>query len=313
MAARYRGVDSHMNIKFILTPIKTSANLFSESFGSIIDRYRFSRRRLANCEPIFPAPEAVFQRPYLFVLSTGRCGTAMITHILAKSPKLRVEHNPKPELEYVSSIAQRDCSTLEAKKLAILAARFDLFFLDTFLRGKIYVETNNRISLFAPALSEIFPHAKFIHLVRDPAGFVRSGMRRGYYKGGVIQHQRLDGSSYGPWSGFSRVEKIAWEWNQINKDIEAFKAQVSSERILTINSEKFYVDPTVTHNLFEFINVDNPFDGLKGERALMRLLSKRVNEQTIGSFPDYPHWEEADKASLRRIASLSKTYGYFHT
>jgi hypothetical protein len=259
---------------------------------------------------LFPMPQEVLDSPYVFALSTGRCGTKLLTQVLSRSPRLRVEHSPKPELEYASTVVHRDGCCTEALKLAILAARFDLFFLDSFRRARIYVETNNRITLFAPGLAELLPYAKFIHLVRDPAGFVRSGMRRDYYKVGVVQHQRLDGSKLAYWNSFSRVEKIAWEWNEINTKIEQFKSAVDIRRVLTIRSESLYGEPSTIPRLFDFIGVENPFCGRPGERALKKLLAHPVNAQKGGAFPPYPEWSESDKEALQRVAQLAEKYGY---
>lgn len=270
----------------------------------------YSRKRAAAGLPRFPGVQEVFERPCFFVLSTGRCGTLLISKILAKSSCLRVEHNPKPELEYASKVVHRDDLNLHAQEIAVLASRFDLFFLDTLLRGKIYVETNNRISLFAPALAKLLPNAKFIHLVRDPADFVRSGMRRGYYQEGVTQHQRLDGSNYSVWNNFSRIEKIAWEWNEINSKIEEFKSNVDSNRVLTINSEMLYSNPATTHRIYNFLNIQNPYHGPKGNRLLARLLSNPINKQNEGAFPKYCDWSEQDKKAFHRIATLASKYGY---
>lgn len=269
-----------------------------------------SRRRAIAGLPRFPSVEEVLESPCFFVLSTGRCGTLLITKILSNSSRLRVEHNPKPELEYASKIVHRDNLSVQAQEIAILASRFDLFFLDTLLRGKIYIETNNRISLFAHGLANLLPNSKFIHIVRDPADFVRSGMRRGYYQEGVTQHQRLDGTSYSPWSSFSRLEKIAWEWNEINGRIEDFKGKVDSTRVITVNSEKLYTDSNATHMIFNFLNVYNPYVSLKGAKKLANLLSKPINKQNQSSFPKYRDWSQQDKTAFHRIVTLASKYGY---
>lgn len=302
-----------MKIKLIPRILVSLINLNYNYIKCGYERFLFrqSKAKLGH-HSYFPNAEDVLKNPYIFVLSTGRCGTGLITDILSKSPRLRVEHNPKPELEYVSSIVHRDNISEEAQKIAILAARFDLFFLDTFLRGKIYVETNNRISFFAPALADLLPNAKFIHLVRDPADFVRSGMRRRYYQDGVVQHQRLDGSNYSPWNTFSRLEKVAWEWNEINKKIENFKAIVDPGRVLMINSEALYKDPAMTFEIFDFIEFDNPFIGRKGLQSLEKLLSTPVNKQKEGYFPKYAQWDESDKNAFQNIVTLAAKYGYIY-
>lgn len=281
-----------------------------ESVHAAFERKLYSRKRAGAGLPRCPDVDEVLDRPYVFVLSTGRCGTLLVTEILAKSSCLRVEHNPKPELEYASRVVHRDEIDEKAQEIAVLASRFDLFFLDTLLRGRIYVETNNRITFFAPALAKLLPNAKFIHLVRNPADFVRSGMRRGYYQEGVVQHQRLDGSNYSPWNTFSRLEKITWEWNEINRKIEEFKGNVEAKRVLTINSESLYKEPATTFKIYDFIDIENPFYSQNGSRKLAKVLSKPVNKQKEGSFPKYPDWNEADKKGFRRIATLASKYGY---
>jgi hypothetical protein len=289
------------------------ATLLHLNYSHIVSSYeklQFRRSQDSARSSGLPSVDEILSSPYFFVLSTGRCGTALLTNILSHSHRLRVEHAPKPELEYVSSVVHRNGISEEAQKLAVLAARFDLFFVDTFLRGRIYVETNNRITFFAPALATLLPNAKFIHLVRDPADYVRSGMRRGYYQEGHVQHQRLDGSNLPAWRSYSRLEKIAWEWNEINRMTEEFKAQVDRNRVLTINSEALYSDPTITFTVFDFLAICNPFSGAKGSTSLAKLLSKPLNKQKRGYFPKYSQWEDSDKAAFLRIVTLASRYGY---
>lgn len=298
----------------------TSANEFADMrnlgerlLGNVrhaIARQTWLRQRRRHGLPIIPEPQEVLNHPYLFVLSTGRCGTKLLTEIFSRSPDLWVEHSPKPELEYVSSIVHREEYSLNALQLAVLAARFDLFFMRSYCSGKIYTETNNRITLFAPALAKLLPNARFIHLVRDPAAFVRSGMRRGYYDAGVVQHQRLDGSRLPYWGSFTRLEKIAWEWNEINTRIEDFKANVDESRTLTIKSESLYRDTAITAKLFDFIGIDSPFQGERGARALCKMISRPVNAQKAGNFPEFTEWSPPDKAALKRVAKLAKKYDY---
>jgi hypothetical protein len=299
-----------MRIRNTYAFIRTLLHLNYSHIASNYEKWQFSRSQDASASSAIPSVHQILCCPYVFVLSTGRCGTALLTSILSRSHRLRVEHAPQPELEYVSSVVHRDGVSEDAQKIALLAARFDLFFLDTFLRGRIYVETNNRITLFAPGLATLLPNAKFIHLVRDPADFVRSGMRRGYYQEGFVQHQRLDGSKLPAWHSYSRLEKIAWEWNEINRLTEEFKAHVDPHRVLTINSETLYSDPAITCVVFDFLGICNPFSGEKGARLLAKLLAKPLNKQRTGCFPKYSQWGDSDKAAFLKIVTLASRYGY---
>lgn len=266
-------------------------------------------RRQIDGSPRLPLPSEVLEAPYGFVLSTGRCGTSLLTKILAESPRLSVEHHPEPGLDYVSSLIHHQAPTTEGLTFGILAARFDMF-CRAYLRRRMYVETNNRITFFAPALVAILPNAKFIHLVRHPADFVRSGMRRGYYQEGNIQYQRLRPKNETEWTQMSRLEKIAWEWNEINAAIEVFKKQCGPARVLTVKSENLFRDTKVTQNLFEFLGVPEPYHGTNASAQYARLLKKRVNAQKQGTFPSFANWTDQDKASLSEYATAAPLYGY---
>jgi hypothetical protein len=271
-----------------------------------IQQWRDRHRRRQLGLPEFPAVEEVLAAPCCFVLSTGRCGTAFLTEILRRSDMLSVHHAPKPELEFLSSLVHHAPPEPAALDLAVLAARFELL-VDAYRSGAMYVETNNRITFFAPALARLLPNARFVHVVRNPADFVRSGMRRGYYAEGVVQHQRLKPADDAEWSSYSELEKITWEWNEINGFIERFKASMPERRVLTLRSEALFREPDAMISLLEFVGAGND-DALVG--AVRRGKFKPVNQQTKGSFPRYEQWPEADKAALRRLATLAPTYGY---
>jgi len=289
--------------------LKNVVNWHYEYFFDLLDKRVVHQKRKRLGLTSFPKPEEIFDARYCFVLSTGRCGTGLITKILDKSPKLLVYHNPKPELEYVSSFIHRTSPSLESLKLSIITARFDLF-VNSFLRGRIFIETNNRITFFAPALAELFPNAKFIHLIRNPADFIRSGMRRKYYKKNTVQHQRLNPANNYEWIRMTRLEKIAWEWNEINSSIDTFKSMIHQSRMMTIKSEHLFSQPEIIPALFDFIAVTNPFEGARGAKQIDQLLRRPVNKQILGSFPRYQDWSAEDKSSLKHIAILAPKYGY---
>ena len=280
------------------------------SFKNRIHHLNWIERRLAIGKPPRGLPAEILDAPYCFVISTGRCGTELLTRLLSEAPELFVKHAPKPELEYVSSKIHAEKPSIECLSYAILAARFDVYFQYAFERGLMYVETNNRITFFAEALADILPNARFIHLVRNPASFVRSGMRRGYYDGKAIQHQRLIFNGLDPKNELTRLQKIALEWNEINSYCEHFKKGEGSDRVITLNSESLFSQAAVTHRIFEFLGVGDPFDSVKGKRRLSRILGAPVNAQVTGNFPAYNDWSELQKRELRGLATLAECYGY---
>jgi len=123
------------------------------------------------------------QQAPVFFLSTGRCGTALLTQVFDRLPGVLCHHAPRPELLYAERLAYESCpDQFEAFRTAVLAARFELM-ADCLVRGRRYVETNYRVTFFAPHLRSLFPRAKFVHLVRHPGDFVTSAVRGRYYLG----------------------------------------------------------------------------------------------------------------------------------
>lgn len=277
---------------------------------SNVQRRRASSLRRKEGLKTWPTVDEVLGQNCVFVLSTGRCGTELLTKILNYSEKFYVEHSPKPELGYASSRIYQDEVGGNELKTAFLAARFDAFLLESWLRNRIYVETNNRITFFAQAIAELMPNAKFIHLVRNPADFVISGMRRGYYDDRVIQHQRLAKRNDEYFDKLTRIEKIALEWNEINARIEDFKSITNIRRVLTVKSEDLFSCPEVVKVVFNFLDVDDPFMVAGMESRLKKLLAKPVNRQAAGYFPRYNEWSETDKSKFKKVTTLASEYGY---
>ena len=120
----------------------------------------------------------------IFVLSTGRVGTMLLTRLFELEQGLHIEHEALPEMLLAGKTAY-DTGDISFAKGAFIAGRYEAI-RDYKLRGLRYVETNNRLTFFAPAMAELFPKAKFIHLLRHPDSFVSSGIQRNWYTGKTI-------------------------------------------------------------------------------------------------------------------------------
>ncbi len=238
-----------------------------------------------------------------FVLSTGRCGTESLTAIFQQSPDADAVHTPFPELEVASRFLYRadDGPALQA---AALAARYELVETSHLL-GQVYVETNNRITFLGAGLRDTFAAARFVHLVRHPAEFVRSGVRRGYY--GPADHVHITPRDVPAqeWSEWSAVERVAWLWNETNRVIEELKASLAPERVLTVRSEDFFRDPGQSERILEH-------SGCRGvsRRKIAGILARPRNVQRAGGFPPFAEWTSEDRETLRRRADLAQRYGF---
>lgn len=255
-------------------------------------------------------PERIFEEADpVFILSTGRCGTKLLGDLFVLAKAGLVFHEPSPKLLLGSRIAyEMGKENLEAKKLAFLTARYDLM-KHVFLREKRYFETNNRTTFFADAVYNLFEKSKFVHLVRHPGDFVRSGIRRNYYSNSETDDTRLVPLKSDPifdqWKAFSLIKKIGWLWNETNRFIEDLKESFDHERIITICSEDLFEDPQIFRDICTYLNLSIP-----GETKILSKLSRPVNKQKRGSFPRYDQWTDFQKKDLNEIITLAARYNY---
>ncbi len=244
-----------------------------------------------------------------FVLSTGRTGTLLLNHLLSLSQDSFALHQPTPEFIQSSRFAYEKINeNPEILKEVFKSGREELVLKATQLQ-KIYIETNNRITFFAPIIRDVFPNAVFIHLVRHPGDFIRSGIRRNWYSG---QHDHdigritpYQGKTFMQWERMTQIEKIAWLWNETNQFIEDFTKGLPSDTHLFVKSEDLFINPDIIQKLFQFIH-------LKGfnYKKVKTLLKKPVNVQKKGSYPKYTDWNHEVKIQVEHFIPLAKGYHY---
>ena len=244
-----------------------------------------------------------------FVLSTGRCGTLLLNNLLQLSPDADPNHEPKPELFRPSRRAYEDIDhTPEIFREVFKSAREE-YLLKAARQEKVYIETNNQCTFFAPIIRDIFPRAVFIHLVRHPGSFVRSGIRRKWYTG---EHSHdigrivpVAGPARDRWGDWSLIEKIGWLWNETNQFIENFLATLPADSHLFIKAEELFSDVAISEALFSFLQIDGFH-----QKTVQRIIDKPVNTQRKGGFAAYLNWHDKDKKKLLSVVSMSSSYNY---
>ena len=215
-------------------------------------------------------PEDVLaQAAPVFVLSTGRVGTMLLTRLFELEKGLNIEHEALPEMLYTGKLAYADPSNIEFTKGAFMAGRYEAI-RDCQLQNLRYVETNNRLTFFAPAMAALFPNAKFIHLLRHPDSFVSSGIQRNWYTGKTITDEGRIAPAKD--SGIERQQdKIAWLWNATNAFIDDFKEGAGKDRTLTVRSEDLF------SNTEEAERILNWLDFKADKTSIQKVLNRPVN------------------------------------
>jgi hypothetical protein len=253
----------------------------------------------------------------VFLLSTGRSGSKFLANLLALSPNTAAFHEPRPTLQYFSDYAFH-----HQEEKAILTNMIDVArmesILEIFIKDKIYVESNQCLSFFAPVIAERFKKAKFVHVIRHPGDFVRSALRKGWHRNDSIwEAGRVKIADKKQWEGMDQIEKLAWVWVTTNRFIDFFKEAIAPSRSLTLTFEALVSDIDAVERLMEFTG-GGAIDTVK----IGEMQSARVNElyihpgeppnmKKVVDFPRYTDWDREMKAKLMRIAAdLASTYGY---
>lgn len=251
--------------------------------------------------------------PCVFVLSTGRVGTKTLTALLALSPHVVATHEPEPRLVKASFDAYMESNSgaSEEKWRAVILAARDDAVCEANRRGKIYVETNNRLTYLAHALAVSFPASRFIHLHRHPYEVVRSAMRRGYYQAHNWDFARIrprPGEDLAAeWEALSPLEKSAWYWARVNGEAREFLSTLPAARRLDLQADALFAgDETVLKNLFNFVSIDLP-----ARTQLEEVLGQKINAQRKGEFPTPSEWSEAERVVVRdRVRVVASALGY---
>lgn len=271
----------------------------------IIRRSLFNNRGYFN---LHDSPE-----PFVFVLSTGRTGTKTLAALLALAKNVFVYHEPRPLLYGLSKLSyeySNDDVVSKVLREAFFTVRKQMFdySLDC---NRGYIETSPQVTFMAPIILALIPNVRFIHLIRDPRMVVRSGMRRGWYSGHPADRTRIvprSGSAADRiWAKWTPFQKNLWLWEETNCWINEFIEDLSSDQYMSIYSEDLFDGrKDIIEELYHFIQSPVPT-----ENKINRVLSEKLNAQSIGTFPESSEWTNEMNNDLLEIAgSIVKNTRY---
>ena len=178
-------------------------------------------------------------------------------------------------------------------------------------QGLIHGETDHNMTPFCDVIARDIPNSRFVVLVRDPREFVRSGMRRGYYRGtGEWEDGRLrphpDDPILDEWLDMPQFEQVCWLWAETYRHIERIRAEVGEDRVMILRFEDLVAGPDATEQLFEFVGLDG-YD----ESYVRQVLGQKLNAQRGGQFPHPSEWsDELHQRCWAILGDVAETYGY---
>ncbi len=244
----------------------------------------------------------------VFFLSTGRAGTMWFSEVMKKDRSVKVLHRPSPDFAVQNVKAYKcfehsefDNETLNEWFSEIYLAGRENHLRYAYKTDRRLIETNNSITFFAYALAEMFPEAKFVHLIRPPKKFIVSGLRRGYYTNHPQEMRRIvPGDNHHAWRNYSREQKIAWLWTETNKFARKFGNKIGEQRF-----KKFYFEELTVESvckLLDFIDVGYDMNYIRKRINKPVNIQKSANDESTGI-----SWHKTEKIYLQEAINLGIT------
>lgn len=252
-----------------------------------------------------------------FVLGTGRSGSTSIASTLSQHPDITCFHEPNYQLirlstEYAHNIKSRD---------QVKDELWEMYGNCSALPPGFYGESDQKLSNLVEILAELFPKAKFIHLIRNGIDTVNSTYSRGWFDNRelgydipqpeqVSQYQGKEMFSvYRPsphkmgimaeqdWKNMSSFERNTWYWAYWNDLIQRQFEAIDSARTFTLKLEEMNLK---IHLLNQFIGA-REFD-----YKIVHTNHALSNYELINS----THWSDKQKAIFNKWTHqfMSKYY-----
>jgi len=241
-----------------------------------------------------------FDGELLFVVSTGRSGSASISTLLSKHPDVKCSHEAFPHLHKWSCDLLSNTKTPDEMRYWLKALYNSITINDC----KVYGQSDQKLVPFIQALSEIFPNSKFIWLTRNAVDFINSSYPRGWFDntefGYPINQNEYFTKNYQPSEFYSRfrfngslagvVSEQVWKdmtafernclyWSYWNKLIEDQLNNIEGSRWIKLKIE----DLNGSENeVFDFLNLTS-YASIKAQKT-------NVAKQKKISFSD---WNES--------------------
>lgn len=255
----------------------------------------------------------------VFIVSTGRCGSTMLSRVLAIHPSLFVI-NQFPSLRAEAFVKWSHPGRAKSVERKIRKKREEL--LAAVRRNRLmYIENSTSAALLIDELYRLFD-AKFIFIHRDGREFLRSGMSRHWYEPEpLLQRAKtwlrrrflidtgrdtVDTLLIPPPALKTRFEKIAWRWVEVNRIIIEKTAAFPEERTLTFSVASLDHDCLLKIHRFLGIPIDNALI-----REMLVIAATKPNRTEEYRFPSYHDWSSREKQEFKDIAGdMMRTLGY---
>jgi hypothetical protein len=258
----------------------------------------------------------------VFVVSTGRAGSKMLSDVLALHSAACAFHEPLPQLN-AEAFAKWRGRTRTDRIEGRVAMKRRRVIEQVSGNGLVYVESSHFCSHLIPELDRLFT-PRFVFLIRNGRDVVKSGLRLGWYAAGEVEASRqrvatlmrrsllidlgtpgIDHRLAPPRPFQDRLDKIAWLWSEINGIILRDLKLIDDDRKHVVKIEDF--GPDTIAKLLYFLELDAPDDLLDR----MTAVADHKPNRSLISDSVAENWDAEQERSFVRIAGpMMERLGY---
>jgi hypothetical protein len=217
----------------------------------------------------------------IFIVSSGRSGTYAIVNALKNAEDTIIHHEFLFELVLKNAVLYKMELISDAEIKEILTETY--FAANFYAKGKLWIDCSNALPWIIFPLLEMFPSAKFIHLVRDGRKVVSSfynKFRSLMYSDECVNDMLCwvkdrknypmppaekkywrpiplyDETLFKSFLEYNQFQRICFYWSELNMHIGDALSNLSPMQKMTIKFEDLLADEVVKKEFTEFINIE---------------------------------------------------------
>lgn len=251
------------------------------------------------------------EKPIVFIFGTGRSGSkAIISTLNNHSQILGFHEQLSPLIRLTTELAG---SPGNKEILQEVKAVWDYQIYPAH-SGELVVHSDQRFWNLIPFLKDYFPQAKYLLLVREPVGCIKSFVSRNIFQDNEYPNYnthawakyRLSGPISGEikeeeWANMTAIERAAWYWCYINSYVKSdFDKFLSREDYMILETEE------LGNKLSEL----QAFLTIPKEDISLKITNKR-RKKDDAKFNNLK--DETVRKALRKIEKLKPEFLNLHT
>lgn len=251
----------------------------------------------------------------IFIVSSGRSGTRALEEALSTCTNVTTHHEYMVNIIQPLAVRYWMQLTDRSEVLKILGATYGAAI--KYAETPVWIDSSNKASWVIDLLAELFPNARFVHLVRDGRKVVSSYFhklgnecyddrstailakyadRKGSFP--LLSSPPPEKKYWWPiptgrhpaaeaFKSWDQFERIAFHWSEINHTIIKSLDHVPQARHIRVHLEELISRPDALQGLFDFMELgssDQAFETLQRPLNVNRPENNLLSDEELAKF-----------------------------